>query len=93
MERRDGVAKLVAPDRVRLTSDDMPGGTELHLHADGFTLAPYAMSIGRPGLPVPILIRCVERCHLGPGGVLVDVFDIGLGRLRLGRQVMRLRRE
>jgi hypothetical protein len=93
VERRDGVAKLVAPDRVRMTYDDMPGGTELSLHAEGFTLAPYSMAIAPPGLPVRILLRCVDRCHLEPGGELVDVIDISLGRLRLGRQVMRLRRE
>jgi len=53
VERRDGIATLIAPDRIRFTYDDMPGGTEITLRADGFDLAPYTMLIARPPLPVP----------------------------------------
>jgi hypothetical protein len=42
VERRDGTAQLVDRHRVRLTYDDMLGGTELRLQADGFLLPPTA---------------------------------------------------
>lgn len=40
VERRDGIARLIAADRIRLTYDDMLGGTEIQLRADGFTFSP-----------------------------------------------------
>jgi hypothetical protein len=92
-ERRDGLARLVAPDRIRFTYDDMVGGTEIRLHATGFTFSPYQMAIRLPALPVPVLVRCRDRCELEPDGSLVDTIDLSLLGISLGRQVVRLRRE
>jgi hypothetical protein len=93
VERRDGLARLVAPDRIRFTYDDMVGGTEIRLHATGYTLSPYLMAIRLPGLPVPVVVRCRDRCELEPDGSLLDTIDLSLFGIPLGRQVMRLRRK
>lgn len=91
--RRDGIATLVAPDRIRFTYDDMPGGTELRLHAAGWDFAPYVMSVPAPGLPISVLVSCRDRCSVEKDGTLVDEIDIRLLGIPLGRQVMRLRPE
>jgi hypothetical protein len=91
VERRDGVARLVAPDRISFTYDDMPGGTEIRLREDGFDFTPYLMTVTLPVLPVAILLRCVDTCMLEPTGDLVDTVEVSLLGVRLGRQTMRLR--
>ena len=63
VERRDGTARLLAADRIRLTYDDMLGGTEIQLHADGFTFSPYRMLVANPMLPIPVQIRAHDTCH------------------------------
>lgn len=92
IERRDGVARLLAPDRIRFTYDDMPGGTELQLHADGFSFSPYQMLVAVPPLPIPVLIRACDECRWdGATGELTDAIEIRLLGIPIGRQVMRLR--
>jgi hypothetical protein len=93
VERRDGLATLIAPDRIRLTYDDMPGGTEIRLHRSGYALSPYLMAIALPVSPLPLLVRCVDRCQLDPEGYLLDTIELSLLGVRLGQQTMRLRRE
>jgi len=93
VERRDGVAVRTAPDRIRFTYDDMPGGTELTLRADGFDFAPYVMAVRVPLLPVAVLVHCVDRCDVQPDGTLVDEIRLSLLGVPLGRLVMRLSRE
>jgi hypothetical protein len=93
VERRDGIAKLLADDRIRFTYSDMPGGTELRLHARGWEFAPYVMVVRAVWLPIAVLVRCRDRCRLDDDGTLVDEIDISLARIPLGRQVMRLRPE
>jgi hypothetical protein len=93
VERRDGMATLVAPDRIRFTYDDMAGGTEIHLHSTGFTFSPYLMAVPVPPLPVAVLVRCIDRCTLQADGSMLDVIEMSIVGVPLGRQVMRLRRE
>ena len=93
VERRDGIAKLLADDRIRLTYSDMPGGTELRLQARGWEFAPYVMAVPAGRLPIAVLVRCRDRCRLDDDGTLVDEIDISLAGIPLGRQVMRLRPE
>jgi hypothetical protein len=93
-ERRDGVGRLVAPDRIRFTYDDMPGGTELQLRADGFSFTPYQMLVPVPPLPIPVLIRARDDCRWdATKGELTDTIEIRLLGIPIGRQVMRLRPE
>jgi len=96
---RRGLRWLPGPRRLRFRStaswlsDDLWLVHDETTWEDGYTLSPYSMAIAAPAFPVPILVRCVDSCRLEPGGELSDVIEISLPRLRLGRQVMRLRRE
>jgi hypothetical protein len=94
VERRDGVARLVASDRVRFTYDDMLGGTELQLRADGYSLSPYHMLIALPPWPLPVLMRAVDESRWDAATFdLIDTIEISVLGVPLGRQVMRLRPE
>jgi hypothetical protein len=93
VERRDGVGVLLAPDRIRLTYDGMPGGTEIALRADGFAAAPYSLAVDLHPLPLAMRVRCSDSCTLTPDGGLIDVIEVSLLGLRLGRVEMRLRVE
>jgi hypothetical protein len=93
-ERRDGTARLLAADRIRLTYDDMPGGTEIQLHADGFAFSPYRMLVAVPFLPVPLQIEAHDTCLWDPAHHQIeDTIEIRLLGLPLGRQSMQLRPE
>jgi hypothetical protein len=92
-EQRDFLATLVAPDRIRLTGAEMPGGCEIRLRADGFDFSPYLGSVALPFLPFSMLVRCYDTCRLEADGELVDTIDISLLGIPLGQQVMRLRPE
>jgi len=93
-ERRDGTARLVAADRIRLTYDDMLGGTEIRLHADGFTFSPYRMLVVIPLLPVPLHVHAHDTCRWDAASEgLLDTIELRLAALPLGRLVMRLRPE
>jgi hypothetical protein len=93
VERRDFLATLTAPDRIRLTGTDMPGGAEIRLAEDGFVFSPYLISAVVPVLPTPVLVRCHDTSRLDPSGELVNTIEVSLLGLALGRQVVRLRAE
>ena len=93
VERRDGTGLLVAPDRIRLTYDGMPGGTEITLRADGFAADPYSLSVDLHPLPLSMTVRCADSCTLTPDRELVDVIDVSLLGVRLGQVRMSLREE
>jgi hypothetical protein len=93
IDRRDGVATILGPTRLRLTYDDMPGGTHADLREDGFSFAPYRIAVPAPILPVMVLVSCRDECVLGTDGELVDSIEIRCLGLALGRLQMRLRRQ
>ena len=91
-ERRDGTARLLAADKIRLAYDDMPGGTEIQLHAGGFAFSPYRMLVLIPFLPVPLQILAHDTCRWDPAREeLRDTIELRFMGLPLGRQVMHLR--
>jgi hypothetical protein len=92
VERQHFVATLIAPDRIRLTGAEIPGGAEVSLRSDGFSFSPYLVSVPVPFLPFPLLVRCQDACRL-EGDELVDTIEISLLGIPLGQQVMRLRPE
>jgi hypothetical protein len=92
VEHRDGTARLLAPDRVALTYDDMLGGTELHLRADGFSFDPYDMLIAVPVLPIPLVVRIRDNCRWDSAdGELSDNIEMRLLGISVGRLVMHSR--
>jgi hypothetical protein len=94
VERRDGTARLVAADRIRITYDDMIGGTEIQLRADGFTFSPYRMLVANPMSPLPVQIRAHDTCRWDASAdALHDTIELRLTVVPLGRVTMRLRPE
>ncbi len=92
VEHRDGTARLLAPDRVRLTYDDMLGGTEIRLHAEGFSFSTYHMLIAVPVLPIPVLVRARDNCRWdATTGELSDTIELQLLGIPVGRLLMRTR--
>jgi hypothetical protein len=91
VERRDGTARLLAADRIRLTYDDMLGGTEIQLRADGFAFSPYRMLVANPMVPIPLQVRAHDTCHWNAStSELRDTIELRLAVLPLGRITMRL---
>jgi hypothetical protein len=93
VERRDGIAVRLGADRLRLTYDDMAGGTDVDLRPDGFSLGRYRIAVAVPRLPVTVLVGCHDVSRLHEDGTLTNTIDVSCGGVALGRQVMRLRRE
>jgi uncharacterized protein DUF3833 len=81
-------ARLVAPDRVEVTADDMPGGTELQLEERGFRFRPYVLKV--PVGPLRIRMRCSDRCWLDDADVLHDEIELRVLRVPIGQITMRL---
>jgi hypothetical protein len=84
-------ARLVAPDRIETTAEDMPGGTEVHLEERGFRFRPYRLVVplGRARLRV----RCRDRCWLDGDDVLHDEIEMRFMGAVVARITMRLTRE
>jgi hypothetical protein len=68
----------------------MLGGTELQLRADGFSFAPYTLTVHVPPLPVPLLVHSVDECRMQADGSLLDVLDLSCCGIGVGRIVLRL---
>jgi hypothetical protein len=81
-------ARLVAPDRIETTAEDMPGGTEVRLEERGFSFRPYVLKV--PFGPLRLRMRFNDRCWLDEAGVLHDEIDIRFMRMPVGRISMRL---
>jgi uncharacterized protein DUF3833 len=81
-------ARLVVPERIEVTADDMPGGTELQLEERGFRFRPYVLKV--PLGPLRIRIHCRDRCWLDDDGVLHDEIDLRFLALPVGRITMEL---
>jgi hypothetical protein len=91
IDTREMRARLVAPDRVQTTGDDMPSGAEVQLHERGFTFRPYLLAL-RAGR-LRLRVRCRDRCWLDGDDVLHDEIRMSWLRLPLGKVTMRLRHE
>jgi len=91
VELRDGLCRRVDETTLRMTYDDMLGGTEVRLQADGYELRPYTMLVPVPGTPLRLPVRCTDSCRLEPNGTLVDTIELAVFGMRVGQLVMRLR--
>lgn len=81
-------ARLISPDRIETTADDMPGGTEVQLEKRGFSFRPYLLKV--PVGRMRLGMRCHDRCGLDEAGVLHDEIDMRFMGLPVGRITMRL---
>jgi hypothetical protein len=62
--------RIVAPDRLHMTCDDVPGGAEILLRTDGFHFSPYLFRSAIAG--GHLTVRCLDQARLDERGVLHD---------------------
>jgi hypothetical protein len=64
-------AELVAPDRIHITADDIPGGADIQLHEHGFRFTPYYVCTRHRG--IPLRLRCIDDNRIDAAGAIHDV--------------------
>jgi hypothetical protein len=69
LERRM-FSEIVAPDRLHVTADDMPGGADILLHEHGFRFTPYWVIATHRG--VTVRLRGFDECTLDEDGFVHD---------------------
>ena len=84
-------ARQLAPDRLTLTADDMPGGAVVRPRADGFDFTPYVIRTPLIG-PLRLPLRYFDEVHLEDDGTMIDTIELRFLGIRLARVTMRLRR-
>jgi hypothetical protein len=67
-------AELVAPDRIRVTADDMPEGADVLLHESGFRFTPYDIVVRHRGLT--LRVRCLDENTVDRDGFIHDLVRI-----------------
>jgi hypothetical protein len=85
--RRRMYAELVAPDRVHVTADDLPLGTDILLREDGFFFLPYDALAPFAGRHVKL--HCRDECRLDRDGCVHDTIEMSfrgvpVATLRIG---------
>lgn len=91
-QQRRMAAEQIAPDRVRVTADDMPKGAEIVLWADGFGFTPYVLRTPVLG-PITLALHFTDDVELDAARAsLVDRIEIRCLGVRVGRLVMHLQR-
>lgn len=86
---REMTAQQIAPDRWRVTADDMPGGAEQMVGADRFVFTPFKIRVPLLG-PVRIRLRCTDEIVLVDDDTMVDTSEMWFLGVRVGTMVMRL---
>jgi hypothetical protein len=71
---REMRVEIVAPDRLRVTAADMPGGTEILLAEDSFRFTPYLIEAARFGLEWRL--RCRDESRIRPDGLIENLIHM-----------------
>jgi hypothetical protein len=92
VSERTMFARLVAPDRIHVTADDMPLGADIHLREDGFRFTPYLIWTRYRGRRVRL--KCFDDNVLADGGSIHDTirmrwYGLPVATMRLRIQVER----
>ena len=89
VERRRRFFHLEAPDRVHVSADDVPGGTDLLLEERGYRIKPYKflVSVG----PLRFALNCREAHRIETDGTIVDTMRLGWHGLPVARITIRAR--
>ena len=82
--------QVVAPDRVRVVADDMPGGADLVLEDGGYRVFPYRYAF--PLGPVRLTMRCRDEVEACDDGSLLWTIRFSWLGLRMGTLRGRVRR-
>jgi len=80
-------SELVAPDRLHVTADDMPGGADIFLHEHGFRFSPYHVLGYYRGRTWKM--RFTDECILDDDGFIHDdikmhFLGIRVAEMRIG---------
>jgi Protein of unknown function (DUF998) len=91
VERRRRFFQLVAPDRIHVTADDAPDGTDLLLEEGGYRIAPYrfVVAVG----PLRFALWCRETHRLERDGTIVDTMRLRWHGLPVAHVTIRARAE
>jgi hypothetical membrane protein len=89
VEQRRRFFHLVSPDRIHVTADDAPDGTDLLLEEGGYRIAPYRFVV--PVGPLRFVLWCRESHHLEPDGTIVDTMRLRWHGLPVARITIRAR--
>jgi hypothetical protein len=88
VELRDGLCRRLDETTLRMTYDDMLGGTMVRLRAGGYDLGPYTMLVSTPGLRVRVPLRCRDTCQLEADNTLTDTIELSFVGIRVGHLAM-----
>ena len=88
-ETRRRICEFVAPDRIRVTADDLPDGAELTLDDDGYRVLPYRVLM--PVGPIGFVLQARDEAHLDPDGTLVETIAFRWLGIPCGHVVFRVR--
>jgi hypothetical membrane protein len=91
VESRRRFFQLVAPDRIHVTADDAPDGTDLLLEEGGYRIAPYRFLVAVG--PLRFALWCREEHRLEPDGTIVDAMRLRWHGLPVARITIRARAE
>jgi hypothetical protein len=83
--------QLVAPDRIHVTADDAPDGTDLLLEEGGYRIAPYRFLVAVG--PLRFALWCREQHRLGPDRTVIDTMALRWHGLPVARITIRARAE
>jgi hypothetical protein len=89
VESRRRFFQLVAPDRIHVTADDAPDGTDLLLEEAGYRIAPYRFLVAVG--PLRFALWCREEHRLGPDRTIVDTMRLRWHGLPVARITIRAR--
>jgi hypothetical protein len=91
VEHRRRFFHLQPPDRIHVSADDVPGGTDLLLEERGYRIRPYKFIV--PVGPLRFSLSCREEHRLEPDGTIVDTMRLRWYGLRVARITIRARPE
>jgi len=90
--QRTMTAQLVAPGRWKVSAEDMPGGAEQSVSADGFAFTPYRIIAPVLG-PMRVRVRCTDEVVLVDARTMTDTIEMRFFGVRVATMVMQLARE
>ncbi len=74
-------AELTAPDRIHVTADDLPLGTDILLHEKGFRFTPYDALVPHKGQLYRL--HFLDECWIDEDGFLHDTIKMYFRGLRV----------
>src|SRR5947209_3644230 len=75
IQRRQMHCEVLAPDHLRLTAEDMPGGAGLHPRSGGFDFDPYVIRTRVLG-PIRVPLRHFDTVQLQADGTMLDTIEL-----------------